>query len=418
MSDVSTGEATSGAGVEFDPFSEVFFDDPYAMYRRLRDEAPVYHSQRYGFWALSRYDDVVEAHKDWKTFSSSHGVDLHTLSTPPDQVAMFRSIIMMDPPAHDRLRALVSRVFTPRAVQSFEPIVREVIESYVEPLDGRARFDAVTELSGPFPVEIIARILGVPEGDRQQIRHWLDLQLHREPGRLGPTAEGEAASSEAGAYFYGLVREKRRHPGDDMISRLTQAEVDREDGQGVTKLDDKEIAGFATLLGGAGAETVTKLVANAFVLFARHPGQYRRVIDDPRAIPAAVEEILRIWPPSQYQGRFSLRDAEFHGITLPAGHPVLLITGSATRDERFFDDPDAFDVDRPPSQSLGFGLGIHSCLGAALARMESRIAIEEMVRRWPRYEIDEDGLRRVHMSNVAGFANVPVRVPPSATSRR
>ena len=206
------------------------------------------------------------------------------------------------------------------------------------------------------------------------------------------------------------MREKRRHPGDDMISRLTEAEVDREDGQGVTKLDNGEIAGFATLLGGAGAETVTKLVGNAFVLFARHPEQYRRVIDDPQLIPAAVEEILRIWPPSQYQGRFSLQDAEFRGVTLPAGHPVLLITGSATRDERFFDDPDGFDIDRPPSQSLGFGLGIHSCLGAALARMESRVAIEQMVRRWPRYEIDEDGLERVHMSNVAGFSNVPVRV--------
>jgi cytochrome P450 len=408
MSDVTTGEATRPAPVEFDPFSDVFFDDPYDTYRRLRDEAPVYHNQRYGFWALSRYDDVVEAHKDWKTFSSSHGVDLHTLSTPPEDVAVFRSIIMMDPPAHDRLRALVSRVFTPRAVQSFEPIVREVIETYVEPLDGRKSFDAVADLSGPFPVEIITRILGVPEGDRQQIRHWLDVQLHREPGQLGPTADGEAVSLEAGRYFYDLVREKRRHPGDDMISRLTEAEVDREDGQGVTKLDDAEIAGFATLLGGAGAETVTKLVANAFVLFARHPEQYRKVIDDRAKIPEAVEEILRIWPPSQYQGRFSLRDAELHGVTLPAGHPVLLITGSATRDERFFDDPDAFEIDRPPSQSLGFGLGIHSCLGAALARMESGIAIEEMVRRWPRYEIDQDGLRRVHMSNVAGFSNVPV----------
>jgi cytochrome P450 len=202
-----------------------------------------------------------------------------------------------------------------------------------------------------------------------------------------------------------------------MISRLTEAEVDREDGQGVTKLDDAEIAGFATLLGGAGAETVTKLVGNAFVLFARHPQQYRKVIDDPGKIPAAVEEILRIWPPSQYQGRFSLQDAEFDGVALPAGHPVLLITGSATRDERFFDHPDAFEIDRAPSQSLGFGLGIHSCLGAALARMESRIAIEAMVRRWPRYEIDEGGLGRVHMSNVAGFSNVPVQVAAPATPR-
>ena len=195
-----------------------------------------------------------------------------------------------------------------------------------------------------------------------------------------------------------------------MISRLTEAEVDREDGQGVTKLDDEEIAGFAVLLGGAGAETVTKLVGNAFVLFARHPDQYRKVMDDPDKVPGAVEEILRFWPPSQYQGRFSLRDSSWRGVTLPAGYPVLLVTGSATRDERFFDDPDAFEIDRPPSQSLGFGLGIHSCLGAALARMESRIAIEEMVRRWPSYEIDEAGLGRVHMSNVAGFSNVPVRV--------
>jgi cytochrome P450 len=406
MADVSTSEAP----VEFDPFSDVYFDDPYDMYRRLRDEAPVYHSERYGFWALSRYDDVVEAHKDWQTFSSSHGVDLHTLSTPPEQVAMFRSIIMMDPPAHDRLRALVSRVFTPRAVQSLEPVVREVVTSYVEPLAGREAFDAVAELSGPFPVEIITRILGVPEDDRQQVRHWLDDQLHREPGQMAPTPEGEAASREAGAYFHELVREKRRRPGDDMLSRLTEAEVDRDDGQGVTKLDDGEIAGFATLLGGAGAETVTKLVGNAFVLFARHPEQYRKVLDDPAKIPAAVEEILRIWPPSQYQGRFSLRDSTRHGMTLPAGYPVLLLTGAATRDERFFDEPDTFEIDRPPSLALGLGVGIHSCLGAALARMESRIAIEEMVRRWPRFEINEDGLRRVHMSNVAGFSNVPVTV--------
>jgi cytochrome P450 len=265
-------------------------------------------------------------------------------------------------------------------------------------------------LSGPFPVEIITRILGVPEGDRQQVRHWLDDQLHREPGQMAPTPEGEAASREAGAYFHELVREKRRRPGDDMLSRLTEAEVDRDDGQGVTKLDDGEIAGFATLLGGAGAETVTKLVGNAFVLFARHPEQYRKVLDDPAKIPAAVEEILRIWPPSQYQGRFSLRDSTRHGMTLPAGYPVLLLTGAATRDERFFDEPDTFEIDRPPSLALGLGVGIHSCLGAALARMESRIAIEEMVRRWPRFEIDEDGLRRVHMSNVAGFSNVPVTV--------
>jgi cytochrome P450 len=408
---VSAPISTSESPVEFDPFSDVFFDDPYDMYRRLRDEAPVFHSERYGFWALSRYDDVARAHKDWEAFSSSHGVDLNSLSTDPAEVANFQSIIMMDPPAHDRLRALVSRVFTPRAVQALEPVVREVLDHYLRLLDGRDAFDAVAELAAPFPVEIISRILGVPEGDRQQTRLWIDAQLHREPGDMAPTAEGDAASLEMGAYFYELVREKRRRPADDMMTQLTEAEVDRGDGE-VTKLTDTEIAGFATLLGGAGAETVTKLVGNAFVLFARYRDQYEKVVDDPARIPTAVEEILRFWPPSQYQGRFSMRDSEFNGVTLPAGYPVLLITGSATRDERFYDAPDAFDVDRAPGQALGFGLGIHSCLGAALARMESRIAVEEMVRRWPRYEIDETGLRRVHMSNVAGFSNVPVHVMP------
>lgn len=400
---------TSESPVEFDPFSDVYFDDPYDMYRRLRDEAPVYFSERYGFWALSRYDDVVTAHRDWQTFSSSHGVDLHTMSSDPELIATYRSIIMMDPPAHDRLRALVSRVFTPRAVQALEPIVREVVLAFLEPLDGRDTFDAVAEFSAPFPVEIISRILGVPKEDRQQIRLWLDAQLHREPGQMSPTSDGEAAGTASGAYFYQLVGEKRRTPGDDMLSRLTEVEVDRGDGE-TTKLDDLEIAGFATLLGGAGAETVTKLVGNAFVLFARHRDQYEKVIDDPAQIAPAVEEILRFWPPSQYQGRFSVRDSTVHGGTLPAGYPVLLVTGSATRDERFYGNPDVFDIGRTPGQALGFGLGIHSCLGAALARMESRIAIEEMARRWPRYEIDEAGLRRVHMSNVAGFSNVPVRV--------
>jgi cytochrome P450 len=252
-------------------------------------------------------------------------------------------------------------------------------------------------------------MLGVPAADRQQIRHWLDVGLHREPGDMLPTAEGREAFVEAAMYFHALVGEKRISPTDDMLSNLAQVEVDRGDGE-MTSLTDIEIAGFATLLGGAGAETVTKLVGNAVVLFAHNPGEWRKVLDDPAKVPAAVEEILRYWPPSQYQGRFSVRDSDFRGETLPAGYPVLLITGAATRDERQFDEPDRFDIDRPPSLALGFGYGIHSCLGAALARMESRIAIEELASRWPSYEIDESGLGRVSMSNVAGFSNVPVRV--------
>ena len=391
--------------VEFDPFSTTFFDDPYEMYRSLRDEVPLYRSETYGFYALSRYDDVCAASKDWGTFSSTHGTDLSTLSA--ELADPIEALIMLDPPKHDRLRALVSRVFTPRAVTALEPMVRQVIDEQLDALTGRETFDAVVDFTGPFPVEIISRMLGVPSGERQRIREWLDVILHREPGQIHPTDEGQAAMVAMGTYMYQLAVAKRSNPGDDMLSDLLECEVDDGHG-GATRLDDVEIAGFAALLGGAGAETVTKLLGNAFVLFARNPDQYRKVVDDPSLIPAAVEEILRLLPPAQYQGRYTMADSEWHGETIPAGRPVLLITCSALRDERAIDRPDDFDIERPPMLALGFGYGIHSCLGAALARMESRIAIEEMVRRWPEFSIDEDGLRRVHMSNVAGYANVPV----------
>jgi cytochrome P450 len=211
-----------------------------------------------------------------------------------------------------------------------------------------------------------------------------------------------------GIYFYELAIEKRSRPADDMLSRLTQVRIEREDGS-ESGLDDHEIAGFATLLGGAGAETVTKLVGNAVVLFARHPDQWSVVRRDSAHVPRAVEEILRFLPPSQYQGRFSVQEREFEGGTIPAGYPVLLITGAATRDPRAFDDPDRFDISRPPNVAIGLGHGVHSCLGAALARMESRIAIEELAARWSELDVDEDRLERVHMSNVAGYSRVPVQ---------
>lgn len=393
--------------VEFDPMSDEYFDDPSEVYRRLRDEAPVYHNERYGFYALSRFDDVAAAHRDWQGFSSSYGVDLHMLTQHTDMSGLRMIIIMMDPPEHARFRALVSRVFTPRAVTDLEPMIREVISGFLEPLEERDTFDVVADFSALFPVEIISRMLGVPEGRRQQIREALDLSLHREAGQVGPTDEGVAAMIEMVAYYHELIAAKRADPGDDMLSRLTQVTVDRGDGV-ETGLDDEEIAGFAGLLGGAGAETVTKLIGNAAVLFDRNPAQWQRILDDPGAIPAAVEEILRLLPPSQYQGRYCVEDRTFEGGTIPAGSPVLLVTGAATRDPRAFERPDEFDIDRPPSVSLGFGHGVHSCLGAALARMESRIALEELARRWRRLEVDDAGLRRVHMSNVAGYSNVPV----------
>ena len=393
--------------VEFDPFSAEFFEDPSEVYRRLRDEAPVYFNERYGFYALSRFADVVAAHRDWHGFTSTHGVDLSTLTKDPAVIRAFKMLITMDPPEHDRFRALVSRVFTPRAMAALEPMIREVVRSFLDPLTDRDTFDAVAEFSAPFPVEIISRMLGVPEGERQQIREWLDATLHREPGDMEPTPAGQTAMIEMSGYFYELATERRRRPVDDMLSRLTQVTVDHGDGV-ETGLDDEEIAGFASLIGGAGAETVTKLVGNAVVLFAAHPDQWQAVVADPARISGAVEEILRLLPPAQYQGRFSAEDRDFEGGTIPAGFPVLLLTGAATHDPRAFERADDFDIDRPPSIAIGFGHGVHSCLGAALARMESRIAIEEIAARWQRLDVDVAGLRRVHMANVAGYANVPV----------
>jgi cytochrome P450 len=399
---------TTTPAVTFDPFGDEYFNDPTEMYRRLRDEAPVYFNEDWGFYALSRFDDVVRAHRDWQGFSSAYGVELFMLSKRDrDLIQSFRSIIMMDPPEHDRFRALVSRVFTPRAVTALEPMIRDVICAYLDEIGDRPDVDVVSEFAALFPVEVISRMLGVPEGERQQIREWIDESLHREAGQLEPTPENERAQLEAGVYWFNLVAEKRAQPGDDMLSRLTQVTVDRGDGT-ETGLDDAEIAGFAMLLGGAGAETVTKLIGNATVLFGRHPEQWQKIVADHGKIPRAVEEILRYIPPSQYQGRFAVEDREFEGGTIPAGNPVLLITGAATRDPRAFERADEFDIERPPNVAIGFGHGVHSCLGAALARMESRIALEELSSRWPRFEVDEAGLRRVQMANVAGYCNVPV----------
>ena len=319
-------------------------------------------------------------------------------------------LIMMDPPDHNRMRVLVSRVFTPRAIGAMEPMVREVVTHFLDQA-GEERFDVVHDFSALFPVEIITRVLGVPEESRQDVRLWLDRTLTRESGTIGMSEDGLAAAMESGLMYYNLIVSKREVPGDDMISRLIAAELKNDDGT-ISRLDDVEIAGFASLLGGAGAETVTKLIGNAAVLFADNPDQWQKVLDDPGMIPAAVEEILRYHPPAQYVGRWTLKDVTLHGVTIPAGKPVLLMNGAASRDDRVYDDPDRFDIDREQGQNIGFGYGIHSCLGAALARMESRIAIELLREKMPRYEVDRAGLRRVNMTNVAGFSHVPVTILP------
>ena len=393
--------------VEFDPFSRDFFDDPYDTYAALRDRAPCYYSEQYDFYALSRFDDVVAGHRDFATFTSTHGQTYEQLAS--GELSSSGMIISMDPPRHTRYRKLVSRSFTPRSIGNYESLVREIISGYLDPLMGRRQFDILEEFAAPFPVEIISSILGVPPEDRQQIRMWTDAMLHREEGSAMSSQAAQEGGMAQGMYLYELSQKKRQDPADDMLSALIEAEVETEDGE-LVQLNDAEIAEFGTLLAAAGSETVTKLVGNAVVLFHRNPDQWAKVREDPGTIPNAVEEVLRYWAPSQYQGRYSVVDSTWHGTTIPKHKPVFLITGAANRDPRRYEHPDRFDISRDPGLGVGLGHGLHVCLGAALARLESRVAIEEIARRWPAYEVQESGLRRVQMSNVAGYSSVPITV--------
>lgn len=396
--------------MEFDPYSTEFFESPWEVYRWLRDEAPTYHNERLGFWALSRYADCVEACRDVATYTSSKGITLDQLRSsafrdvPPEAA----SIIMIDPPMHERMRKLVNRAFTPRRVAEWEPIVERVIGGLLDELDGAERFDVVQDLSGPFPVEVVCEIVGVPAGDRQQIRHWTDAMLVREADNPFPDDAGIEAAIAAMGYLEELVRERRAHPQDDMITHLVEAEVEREDGT-VERLDDLEVTRFVSLLTMAGAETVTKLVGNGVLAFDEHPDQLAKLQSDPGLAPAAVEELLRYRAPSQYQGRCSTTDREFNGVTIPAGQPVLILTGSANRDPRAYERPDELDIERTGAPlGISFGHGIHYCIGAHLARLEGTVAFTELYRRWPDLRVDHDGIEYVHMANVAGPSAVPV----------
>jgi cytochrome P450 len=394
----------------FDPYSREFFEDPWEMYRWLREEAPCYHNEDIGFWAVSRYDDCVEVHRDTATYTSTRGVSLDQLRSAAYSglAADGASVIMMDPPDHEKMRKLVNRAFTPRRIAEWEPVVQSVIGGFLDDLAGADTFDAVGDISGPFPVEVICTILGVPAADRQQIRHWTDGMLEREIGNPFPTDSGIAGAIAMQEYFQALVTDRRQHPSDHMIDHLIAAEVERPDGT-VERLADREVVHFIILLAAAGSETVTKLVGNGVMTFASFPDERRRLQADPSLAGAAVEEVLRWKAPSQYQGRFSTAERTFHGTTIPADQPVLIVTGAANRDPRAYDDPDRFDIGRSAAPlGISFGHGIHYCIGAHLARLEGMIAFNEIYRRWPDLQVDLDAVQYVHMANVAGPSSVPV----------
>jgi cytochrome P450 len=390
------GAVETGARVHYDPFSYEVHDDPYPVYRRLRDEAPVWRNEEQGFWTLARYDDVLQASVDWATFSSAEGTTLERVQG--------EMIISMDPPDHTRLRRLVSRAFTPRRISELESFIRTLTRGYLESLAERGEADVVRDLSARLPINVISELMGLPEEHRETVRELSDRLLHREPDQRQMEKANLDAGRDLGILVWGVVKERRERAtgawGLDLIDVLIEAD-----------LTDPELIGFCLLLAVAGNETVTKLVANAAIALHRFPDQRQLLLDHPDLMPNAVEETLRWDAPSQFQGRTLTRDVELHGATMPAGDFVLLLTGSANRDEREYDDPERFDVQRVIDRPLGFGHGPHVCLGAALARLETRVAVEELLRLFPDFEVDESRVVRMHSSNVRGLSSVPISFP-------
>jgi cytochrome P450 len=384
---------------EYDPYSYEIDLDPYPLYRRMRDEAPAYYNPKLDFWALTRFQDCHDAFLDWQTYSSAQGTVLELMGNSQFSGSL---IIFMDPPKQTRYRNLVSKAFTPARMRALEPRIRAIAVEYLDRLVGLPRFDVVREFTAKLPMDVISTLLGIPKQDRDQVRGWSNDLLHRDAGNPMPTKRGLGSMLELQAYFDEQMAQRRRQPKDDMMTVLVEAEVDGE------KLDANEIRGFCNLLATAGNETVTKLLASAFYWLNAFPDQRRILAAEPAVIPNAVEELLRFDPPSQYQGRTLLADARLHGRALPKGAKVMLVNGASGRDERRFPDPDRLDVKREIEFHLGFGYGRHVCLGAFLARMESRVALEEFLRRFPEYGVPEDGIERMHSSNVRGFSGLVV----------
>jgi len=389
--------------VVFDPYDHATQDDPYPVYARLRADAPFHHDPERGFWVLSRHADVSAALRDETTFSNRMGVSIDPASWGP-QARYAMSFLAMDPPEQTRLRALVSRGFTPRRVKELEPRIQALTDEYLRPLVGGDAFDFIDEFAGRLPMDVISEMMGVPKDDRAELRRLADLLIARPEGsRDVPQAGIDAALALLG-YFQDAVVDRRRRPKDDLVSALVQADADGD------HLADAEIVGFALLMIVAGNETTTKLLGNCLYWGARNPDQLATVFAEPPRAASWVNETLRYDSSTQLLARYLLTDVERHGVVAPAGAQVALLLGSANRDPAVFPDPDRYDLDRDTSQLVSFGAGRHYCLGANLARLESNVVLTTLARLARSLEVDEAGSERIHSVNVRGFAHLPVRL--------
>jgi cytochrome P450 len=392
--------------VYWDPFDVEIDTEPYEVWRRLRDEAPVYRNDRYDFWALSRFADVQAASADPKRFLSSRGTVLELMGHDLAHTSM---IIFMDPPEHESLRALVSRAFTPRRVAALEERIRGVCADLLDPVAGAGGFDFVGDFGAQLPSRVISMLLGVPEPDRAEVLDHISTMFHIEPGVGMVNEVSVGAQIWLMEYIRAQLAERRARPREDLFTALVEAELPSDDG-GMRRLTDGEATAFGNLLMSAGTETVARLLGWAAVVLDRYPDQRAQLAADHTLIPKAVEELLRFEAPSPVQGRWTAEPVELHGCRIPAGSKVLLLTGSAGRDERRYPDPDRFDMHRQGGGHVSFGFGIHFCLGAALARLEARVALEETLARFPEWRVDHGSAERLHTSTVRGWKSVPVTV--------
>jgi cytochrome P450 len=389
-----------------DPYDYDFHEDPYPYYRRLRDEAPLYRNEDLKFWALSRHQDVVQGFRNSVALSNKHGVALDPISRN-DEAHRVMSFLALDDPAHLRLRTLVSKGFTPRRIRELEGRVTEIAVQHLDAALQSDTFDYVDDFAGKLPMDVISELMGVPEEDRVRIRALADGVMHREDGVADVPLSAIEASGELLVYYADMVRQRRTKATDDLTSALVEAEIDGD------KLTDDEIMAFLFLMVVAGNETTTKLLANAAYWGFRFPDQLTPVFDDHGLIPAWVEETLRYDTSSQILARAVVEDLTFYDTTVPAGDVLVLLAGSANRDERAFDNPDEYRIGRDiGSKLVSFGSGAHFCLGAHLARMEARVALTELFKRIRGYEVDEANAVRVHSSSVRGFAHLPITVQP------
>jgi cytochrome P450 len=393
---------TNDREIYYDPFNKEIDKDPHPLWRRMRDEAPLYRNEKYDFYALSRYDDTEKALVDWDTYRSGKGSTLETIMAGMDIPPGL--ILMEDPPVHDVHRGLMSRVFTPKAMNAIEPKVRDFCARTLDPLVDAGGFDFIADLGAVMPMLTIGMLLGIPEEDQVAIRDRIDEGLRLDDDTEVPSGDLALAGAEL---FADYVDWRADHPSDDLMTQLLNAEFEDETGT-TRKLTRMEVLTYVMLLAGAGNETTTRLIGWTGKLLAEHPDQRRELAADRSLVPQAIEEILRYEAPSPVQARTVNRDAEYYGQTVREGSVMVILNGSGNRDDRHFPDGDRFDIHRKIDHHLSFGYGLHFCLGAALARLEGRVALDEVLKRWTDWDVDWENAKQAHTPTVRGWERLPV----------